>query len=1439
MGRYEDYKLKMERLAKVRNFLRRNILIIVTASAVATASVVSLVSTKGMITSEPEFKASYVYGEGFVGKAGGFMANAIVEYAHLKQEDWSIVEPTNVGQYKARARAANSFGGYNYGEVITFEITPKDLTFSCPDASPTYGDKPILSAEGLVNGDMLSSYNYSYGEEISADMETTATFSDFVILNAKQEDVTRNYSFSVPTFDLKLKKRKVSVLFDSISKVYDGKELSFNDKIRLTSGSLAYDHRFVYEGNSLTHVGESPVLSNLKIVDGKGKDVSRFYDLSATIGNLSINKKSASVSSPSGKKEYDGKPFADDDAELNVPTINGFIESDKPTVAFSPRTEVNVGDHNNEFTVSCPNAGDYDISESKGKLTISPRPVTINFIGEHKYEGSALGGTLTEGRDYTLSQPGLAEGDKLSITVDAKDYDSLFSTPKYACSITNSLGDDVSGNYHLTFSSGPVYKKADATFGAKNVSVVYDGKPHSGEWIMPSLQGDDQAHLSNSDSVPTATDVTPKISYEPKVFSINNGLGEDRTMYYNITTTSGSFEITKRPLKITTVAGATRAFKGSKLGGDLDSSEYIIDSSSPLPSGHTVKVSLEENSIFSASQSFIAKVYKGEVDVSSNFDIEVNGRIMIEKGAFKVEGRDTTLFYDGKPHGYAFVTSGLLGDNQVAYSNQTSMGEMHTDVGIYRVTPIVDSIKTGMLEDVTDYYTTSATEATLTIKQRPISVTTYSHVEGKTFDVAVNEDALEPGESLTTALAEGDHITETLYQETDDLNVTRVRHEIKVFNDLDNEVTSNYAINLVEPDESPIALDIKMADFEKQYDGHAHPEYSAVGSMGGSILPSETINWEKDELGNILAYDESGSKTLDFRYPEESTYYGHINSVTDSRGLPFENDMYYYRPYADQVKGGSYKITKRNLEIKIEGSRTYAGATLDYPLSPNEFRFTASSDGLAETDSISIRPKEADILTKPDADVSYSITIWNSESCAYVYSNDPNIKATNVSYDVNVTGYLSFNKAELDSSVVGREREYNSQDQAFHDGDGTGEGFVIDQSGLQGEDSSSVTYTKDKDKYDPESSGSTTYGSGEMDSNAAVEVGSYVYDYKVKITNSDGKDVTKYYDIKNYDPNSEHNEINMRIKGKELTIPLSDCFDYFIGSGRDYFSRKGLVKDNLRQISDSTGTLYYVTLEPKEGGFIFPSPGVYSYGDDSTDIPLKATIYSNSGVNRVDMTAAFSVKFENANFDLASGFSYYMTTPSDSKAYDGTPLKSTQIINGSLHTYYVDHGGVTREFSEGYSYVSSGISTQTVVGVNEKNDMKVSFISSEGFDITAYATRDESKMVYGKLTVTKAAITFTTSNISSIVGNTVTFDATQGKGWDFIVGGTSPFISKIYVTPPSSRTFTSADMAGETKKEFINDGWTFLIRDSEGNDVTDSYFTINYVWGTITVLDLN
>ena len=368
--------------------------------------------------------------------------------------------------------------------------------------------------------------------------------------------------------------------------------------------SLAVDESIrVTATGSQTNVGTS---TNTYTIDWGSANRSN-YEVGEDLGTLTVTPASATVSTGSAEKTYDGTPLTNSEA-----SISGLVNGETATVT-ATGSITKEGSAENSYSISWGSAdpGNYSVSENLGVLRVTAAKGTVTLTSasaEKTYDGTAL-------TDNSVTAEGLPDGFTVSARVSGSQTDAGSSDNTITSyTIYDADGNDATGQFPrvitqngtLTVKPLPVefnlylYGEVDEEHADEGeaedpgLSVVYDGYAFIPEWIRVSYEGADgyldpeewesDAELGGSYSFTFALPGDAKLKLDGTgytdagsyTFVPERTFLEGNGNNYEITFTHNRLTIAPAPLTIN--ASGSKVYDGEPLNGsDVVSVEGLAE----------------------------------------------------------------------------------------------------------------------------------------------------------------------------------------------------------------------------------------------------------------------------------------------------------------------------------------------------------------------------------------------------------------------------------------------------------------------------------------------------------------------------------------------------------------------------------------------------------------------------------------------------------------------------------------------------------------------------------------------------------------------------------------------------------------------------------------------------------------------------------------------
>ena len=1068
--RYQQYKNKMLKIRKVIDFFYRFRFVFAGAITAIVAASITLDATRGNILETSEFKLSYTYGEEISYSGSAFMGNVTYEFRRKGETEWSEETPIYPGEYEARAKSQGSHG-YKYSDESTFEIKPYEVVFKIKDDLINFGDdSPALTYE-LLPGDHLSeNYIVEYADKTVKQTAASIKVDSLKIYNKDNLDVTSCYDILAIGRDIQFTPQKLVFTFKNPGSFsYTGDESHpFSGDDYDLKGDIFYDaHPVVTGGVRRFAVGSEKNHHNIAIMDDEGNDYTTNYQIVTTENTITVNKAAAiTITSSSMEKTYDDQPFNANQFSISV---NGLLNNIHEIV-MDDVTYPNIDVRTCEEATNIPNTFTYRILDKRTHEEIDPlefyQGVNINYgtINIKKVPITVTTPNITHTFD-NKDVKGYKEGDEVvySGTLVGDDFIKVDEYPTknepgkysndYLCHVyrqmmvNNVLQDvDVSKNYDIKYDKGniniqvdPLVIKFDGrdlpytaapqiVYQNNNKGTIVSGSLPTG-WTYSAVVYDNLSDLNTY----TMTDVLANdkgyaATEEQVAMEIWDEYGNPMTQYYNIDHNSSHNNDAN--------CDVTFIFEESKVT-KVDLSVKVTDFD-PIEYNHKT---LEENLDLSSRVSSVG--LRGDDKVVVSFSTESQKNIKDAKATAYSVGLNIQVIN--------FITKQPAGGNY--------------NISYNREEPITSSVKinrknvTIHTPDIEMVYSDSKTIPTKDIKfdnvvvydeyGNPIDDLKVSFNKNKTYDA--------PKETIGTR-------TYDSFEEEDiiitDKNTDEPLHDI-------SQNLDNYNINLIEDgvvEITPRPIEIYQVDDESKdhifYDGQYHGVYD------GSLEIDYTHEDNNQEIGlletknHVLTFTKAKSKNTANADGDPTLYGDGIADKTAYYGTKILKDN-----NPDKEVTGNYDIQYIDSFIKINiikkkiditsgsNKKVFDGDEFDlYPeynsgqwvdikqMKASQFTFTIKrwddlvgdyiNASLDDGDVIQVQKTIPSVLTD-----SKNVGNHTNEFVWRIIDSNGLEKDRNFYNVKEHTGTLEVKKLFIDLGIDHREKEYDSNDITFPNGD--------------------------------------------------------------------------------------------------------------------------------------------------------------------------------------------------------------------------------------------------------------------------------------------------------------------------------------------------------------------------------------------------------------------
>lgn len=537
------------------------------------------------------------------------------------------------------------------------------IVVSVNDFSRAYNGTPLAAADhysvnyadGLLAEDERVSVSFD-NESITYAGSITCTPSAVVMKGEKQVDGYTIYGFPGT---LTVTPASLEIISATASKPYDGTPLTTNnDDYELKGSVMEGDVLSVNYTASCIEPGDADNTFTYTITNGNGQDVSSSYQVTQTLGKLSVTKIPLTVTVDDCTKPYDGTALTASSAKI---TEGSLLEGHEISYTFSGSQTV-PGRNTKSTVTAVIKSGDkdvsgyYDIKVIPGKLTVTPLsgdsriPLTIApKAATAEYDGTAHGAS-----EYEIVSGKLPEGVTLTVTYSGERTDAGEGETSIGIATFIQDGTDVTASFNLSTKTGKItISKRPITITADSDSKPFDGTPltkNSAHVTSGSLLEELGHKVSAIKIVGSRTEEgTSDNIIEENSVRITDGT-RDVTDNYAITLAKGTLEVTAKAITdITITVNESKVYDGTPLTLTADK----IQVTPALPSGYTISATFSVSERTDAGKDEVTLTNIVIKDASNN-DVTAKFNRQVEKGSLEVTKRpltvttgDKTKVYDG------------------------------------------------------------------------------------------------------------------------------------------------------------------------------------------------------------------------------------------------------------------------------------------------------------------------------------------------------------------------------------------------------------------------------------------------------------------------------------------------------------------------------------------------------------------------------------------------------------------------------------------------------------------------------------------------------------------------------------------------------------------------------------------------------------------------
>ena len=869
--------------------------------------------------------------------APGFVGDEGATYT-VTGSQTEVGESDNTFTYKLNdnTKASNYTITPEYGKLKVKPVTD-EVIVTITEHSGSY---KYNGTEKTVEGYDVSINNKLYQESdftFSGDATIKGTDADTYEMNLVPGDFTNtNANFTNVTFvivdgTLVISPRVLTITSGSDSKEYDGTPLTCPD-VTVSGDGFAEGEGATYTvTGSQTNNGSSKNTFDYTLNDNtKAKN----YKITKEYGDLTVTAVSTQIVITANSKTevYSGQAVTDS----NYTYTGKLADGDKLEVEVVG-SQTDKGSSDNVVRSYKVTRDGVDVTKNytfgasqKGTLTVTPRPVTLTSgKGEKEYDGTPLtNSTVTVGGSGFVK----GEGATYNVTGSQTYVGSSDNTFDYTLN-DNTKAD----NYIITKELGKLtvtQKSSEITIKALSDSKLYDGTPLTNdkyEFTQNILAEGDELHVTVEGSITNYEDgADGKVANVVTGYYVTNRDGIDVTENYKFATSiNGTLEIIRRNVTLTS-ATDDKVYDGTPLTKDevTVTGDGFVDGE-----GATYDVTGSQTDAGSSDNSFTYTL--NDNTKAGNYIITKEvGRLTVTADAAEVvvyiSGNTGTEKYDGTEKtvtGYKVtrISSELYNESDFAFTGIDSVSATDARENAYPM-----GLSAGNFENKNDNFsnvTFIVTDGSLTITPREVTLTSEGatkEYDGSPLtcpDVTVSGDGFVEGE-VTDIKAIG---TITMVGEVDNDIVYTKGANFKDSNYIITPVIGKLGIT-----QSTKDLKVVANSNSWEYDGKFHADggytvtfgtetYTVAAGESATLSTGDTVTAVITKQVKNVADSDDGNNAI----------------VT----LTIDNKVQYAKV---SQANGTLTITAKPLTIKADDDeKVYDGQ----PLTKNSFTNTDLAEG--------------------------------------------------------------------------------------------------------------------------------------------------------------------------------------------------------------------------------------------------------------------------------------------------------------------------------------------------------------------------------------------------------------------------------------------------------------------------------------------------------------
>ena len=458
------------------------------------------------------------------------------------------------------------------------EIEKRVVTLTSEGGSKVYDGTPLtkpdvtIGGDGFVAGEVTDIKATGSVTHVSeGEVTNTITYTEGEKFNADNYDIQKTEGkLSITAATAKV---TVTITGNKVTETYDGSEKTAKGYTVSIDNDLYTEDDFTFTGEAevkATNAGTYDMGLNKSQFKNKNNNFSDSnVEFVVNDGKLVIEKRKVNLSSGTVSKTYDGTPLTSDMVTIEG---DGFIEEEAWNVeAIGSVKDVSEGEVTNAITFTKGekfNEDNYAIEKNEGKLSITPRKVTLTSATLIKdFDGTPLKNGDTPVTETFGTEKAFPDGEGVTYTFTGSQTNAGSSKNMFTYAWNEGTKAD---NYTICPIEGDlVVTPIDGikvTITGRKDTQTYDGKPHKVEGydVKPDNPLFTEKDIEfNGEAEATGTDVRIdpyQMGLKPEQFTNTS----NNFTNVEFVVEDGQIVITPRPVTLTSET-ASKTYDGTPL----------------------------------------------------------------------------------------------------------------------------------------------------------------------------------------------------------------------------------------------------------------------------------------------------------------------------------------------------------------------------------------------------------------------------------------------------------------------------------------------------------------------------------------------------------------------------------------------------------------------------------------------------------------------------------------------------------------------------------------------------------------------------------------------------------------------------------------------------------------------------------------------------------